>query len=71
MKDGAPGLPLPAVFDPSAAGFFDGGRGGGTVGPGLWEYLHWSPKRHLPAAKLRHSSVFVDVGGVGGVSAFM
>ena len=35
MKDGAPGLPLPAVFDPSAAGFFDGGRGGGTVGPGL------------------------------------
>ena len=40
MKEGAPGLPLPAVLDPSAAGFFDGGRGDGAVGPGLWEYLH-------------------------------
>ena len=71
MKDGPPGLPLPAVFDPSAAGCFGGGRGGGAVGPVLWEYLHLSPKRHLPAANPRQGSFFVDEGGVGGVRAFI
>ena len=71
MKDGPLGLPLPAVFDLSAAGCFGGGRGGGAVGPVLWEYLHLSPKRHLPATKFRQGSFFVDGGGVGGDSAFI